>query len=217
MDRFSILRKRMVEEQLIARGITDDLVLDAFLNVPREQFVPKGLQKYAYEDGPVSIGFGQTISQPYVVAVMTQLLDLKKDDKVLEIGTGSGYQTAILARLSGQVYTVERIPGLLERAKKILNELGYRNIYFRLGDGSLGWEDETPYDKIIVTAAAPNVPPSLIGQLKRSGKMVIPVGDRYSQDLLVVQKDEKNRIKIGSKMRCVFVPLVGEQGWKDEA
>ncbi len=205
----------MVEEQLIPRGITDPAVLSAFLEVPRERFVPEELQKYAYEDGPLSIGFGQTISQPYMVAAMTQLLDLKPEDRTLEIGTGSGYQTAILARLCRKVYTVERIPGLLERTKETLNRLGYKNIYFRLADGTLGWEEESPYDKIIVTAAAPEVPSALIDQLKRGGVMVIPVGNRYGQDLLVVEKDEKNGIKMESRMRCVFVPLIGEQGWKE--
>ncbi|MCM8803823.1 MAG: protein-L-isoaspartate(D-aspartate) O-methyltransferase, partial [Candidatus Omnitrophica bacterium] len=154
------LRRKMVEEQIIARGIKDKKVISAFLKIPREEFVPEGLKEYAYDDRPLSIGEGQTISQPYIVALMTESLQLKGNEKVLEIGTGSGYQSAIIAEIGCQVYSVERIEILAERAKNILKKLGY-NVKIRVGDGTLGWEEYAPYDRIIVTAAGPEIPKSL--------------------------------------------------------
>lgn len=206
------LREQMVREQLITRGITNQRVLAAFYKVEREKFVPSGVRNDAYEDFPLSIGERQTISQPYMVALMTQCLELKGDEKILEIGTGSGYQTAILAELTREVYSIERIRVLAERAKKLLEELGYSNIKIFLNDGTLGWKESSPYDRIVVTAGARKIPQPLTDQLEEEGVMVIPVGNVYSQDLKVARK-RKNRIKIVTVEKCVFVPLIGEYGW----
>lgn len=212
---FARLRKEMVQEQLLGRGIKDPRVIEAFLKVPRERFVPKRLQMYAYDDGPLSIGYGQTISQPYMVALMTELLDLDKRDKVLEIGTGSGYQTAILAELAGEVYSVERIPELAKRAREVLQDLGYANVRIRVGDGTLGWDTYAPYDKIIVTAGAPKVPAPLIEQLASGGRMVIPVGPRYHQILKVLEKTWDGDVVEKEDIPCIFVPLIGAEGWQE--
>ncbi len=212
---FARLRKEMVQEQLLGRGIKDPRVIEAFLKVPRERFVPKRLQMYAYDDGPLSIGYGQTISQPYMVALMTELLDVDKRDKVLEIGTGSGYQTAILAELAGEVYSVERIPELAERAREVLQDLGYANVRIRVGDGTLGWDTYAPYDKIIVTAGAPKVPAPLIEQLASGGRMVIPVGPRYHQILKVLEKTWDGDVVEKEDIPCIFVPLIGAEGWQE--
>lgn len=204
----------MVEEQIVARGIKDKKVISAFLKVPREEFVPESLKEYAYDDRPLSIGEGQTISQPYIVALMTESLKLKGDEKVLEIGTGSGYQSAILAEIGCKVYSVERIEILAERAKKILEKLGY-NVKIKVGDGTLGWKEYAPYDRIIVTAAGPEIPESLLLQLSEDeGRLIMPVGDRFVQDLiLVIKKGNKiERINLGG---CQFVPLIGKEGWKE--
>ena len=209
------LRERMVRDYFIARGITDQRVLAAFYKVEREKFVPSEVRNNAYEDFPLSIGEGQTISQPYMVALMTQSLELKGDEKILEIGTGSGYQTAILAELAREVYSVERIRVLAERAKKFLEKLGYNNINILISDGTLGWEESSPYDKILVTAGAREIPQPLIDQLEDGGVMVIPVGNSYSQDLEVVMK-RKNHIKTVTVEKCVFVPLIGKHGWDEE-
>lgn len=209
------LRERMVRDQFIARGITDQRVLAAFYKVEREKFVPSEVRNNAYQDFPLSIGEGQTISQPYMVALMTQSLELKGDEKILEIGTGSGYQTAILAELARKVYSVERMRALAERARKLLEKLGYSNVKILLGDGTLGWEESSPYDRILVTAGARDIPRPLTDQLEEGGVMVIPVGNSYSQDLEVVRK-RKNRIKTARVEKCVFVPLIGKYGW-DEA
>ena len=209
------LREKMVREQLILRGIRDKRVLSAFYKIEREKFVPPELRKSAYEDFPLSIGKGQTISQPYMVALMTQSLKLKDDKKILEIGSGSGYQTAILAELSRIVYSVERIRTLAEKAKEILNELGYTNVRIIVDDGTMGWEEFSPYDRILVTAGAKKIPLPLINQLKEEGIMVIPVGGAYSQQLKIVQK-EKNKIKSKTLERCVFVPLIGKYGWSED-
>ncbi len=212
---FARLREKMVQEQLLERGIRDSRVIGAFLKVPREKFVPKKMQVYAYEDGPLSIGYGQTISQPYMVALMTELLGLDKRDKVLEIGTGSGYQTAILAELAGEVYSVERIPELAERAQEVLQDLGYANVKIRVGDGTLGWDTYAPYDRIIVTAGAPKVPLPLIEQLAPGGRMVIPVGPRYHQVLKVLEKTSDGEVVEKEDIPCVFVPLIGAEGWQE--
>ena len=209
------LRERMVRDQFIARGITDQRVLAAFYKVEREKFVPSEVRNNAYEDFPLSIGEGQTISQPYMVALMTQSLELKGNEKVLEIGTGSGYQTAILAELAREVYSVERMRALAERARKLLKKLGYNNVKILLSDGTLGWEESSPYDRILVTAGAREIPQPLTDQLEEGGVMVIPVGNSYSQDLEVVRK-RKNHIKTVAVEKCVFVPLIGKYGWDEE-
>lgn len=204
----------MVQEQLIPRGIKDKKVISAFLKVPREKFVPEEMRRYAYEDTPLSIGEGQTISQPYIVALMTECLNLIGKEKILEIGTGSGYQTAILAEIGCEVYSIERIQSLAERAKNLLNELGYK-VNIKIGDGTLGWKEYAPYDRIIVTAAGPDIPSCLISQLSdKEGRLIMPVGDRFVQDLiLVIKKGEKiEKINYGG---CQFVPLIGEEGWKE--
>jgi len=209
------LREKMVKKQLIPRGIKDERVLTAFLQVPRERFVPEEVREDAYGDFPLSIGEGQTISQPYIVALMTQCLKLKGEEKVLEIGTGSGYQTAILALLSKKVYSVERIKTFAQKAQKILRELKYSNIKIIVGNGTLGWEEFSPYDRIIVTAGAKDIPVPLIHQLKENGIMVIPVGDAYSQELKVIEK-KKEEITTQTVERCIFVPLIGKHGWGEE-
>jgi protein-L-isoaspartate(D-aspartate) O-methyltransferase len=203
----------MVETQLEPRGINDPDVLDAFRTVPRDAFVPPALGGSAYGDHALPIGDGQTISQPFMVALMTQALDLSRDHKVLEIGTGSGYQTAILAELAGQVFSVERMPALADRARDILESLGVTNVAIRVGDGTIGWKEFEPFDRIIVTAGAPEIPPSLIEQLDDPGRMVIPVGTHGIQDLKIITKD-RGAIEMQSAGGCVFVPLVGREGWE---
>lgn len=205
----------MVRFQLKGRGIRDRLVLDAMGRVPRERFVPIGLEDRAYLDGPLSIGCGQTISQPYMVGIMTESLQLEKKDKVLEIGTGSGYQTAVLAEIADQVYSIERQAELAHRAEDVLQSLGYKNIHVFTGDGTVGLEDKAPFDAIIVTAGAPAVPESLKSQLKEGGRLVIPVGDHFMQSLLRITRrgefyDQENLLG------CVFVPLIGAEGWADD-
>ncbi|RLD17690.1 MAG: hypothetical protein DRI36_03190 [Caldiserica bacterium] len=204
---YKMLRERMVKEQIIARGVKDKKVLDAMLKVPREEFVPESERKYAYGDYPLSIGCGQTISQPYIVALMTELLELKKDDRVLEIGTGSGYQAAILAEIAKEVYTIEIIPELSKRAQRVLEKLGYKNIKFKIGDGFLGWKEYAPFDKIIVTCAPKEIPQPLIVQLKNGGKLVIPVGEEF-QELKVIEK-RKGKIIEKNVIPVRFVPMLG--------
>lgn len=205
-------RKRMVKEQICARGIKDERVIDVMNRVPRHIFVDKTYYHQAYNDYPLPIGSGQTISQPYMVAVMTELLELKSDEKVLEIGTGSGYQTAILASLCAKVYSIERIAELTKRARTTLDSLGFQNVNLMVGDGSIGWPDYSPYDGIIVTAGAPEIPNALIEQLAENGRLVIPVGDEFSQVLNLVRK-HKGRIYRKEFFGCTFVPLVGKGGW----
>jgi len=202
----------MVETQLRARGIVDARVLDAFLSVPRHAFVDAGLVGEAYADRPLPIGYGQTISQPYMVAVMTQYLAPGPEDRVLEIGTGSGYQAAILSRLARTVFTVERIASLAQRAKEAFEALGITNVLQRVGDGSLGWDAYARYDGILVTAGAPQVPPSLLAQLADGGRLVIPTGGRATQTLRVLVR-EGDRLHDREALGCIFVPLVGEEGW----
>ncbi len=209
-------RQRMVD-LIRSRGIKDSLVLEAMAKVPRHLFVPPSLRDEAYADYPLAIGEGQTISQPYIVALMTEALELTPDSKVLEIGTGSGYQAAILAEIAGEVYSVERLPSLAARAERLLRELGYHNVYIRVGDGTLGWPEEGPYDGIVVTAAAPSIPPPLLEQLNVGGRLVIPVGGAYSQELLkVVKRDPEGNYTTHSLGGCVFVKLYGKYGWKKE-
>jgi protein-L-isoaspartate(D-aspartate) O-methyltransferase len=208
-------RLAMVEEQLRRRGIHDPRLLAIMANIPRHSFVSSDYQLAAYEDRPLPIGEGQTISQPYMVAVMTQSLELKGDERVLEIGTGSGYQTAILAELAKTIFTIERIQELLLRAQKILREFGYENIFFLTGDGTKGWPEKAPFDGIIVTAGAPEIPQTLTSQLAEGGRLVIPVGPRYTQTLYKVTR-QRNQFTEEDLTGCVFVPLVGDFGWKEE-
>jgi len=210
------MRREMVMEQLIARSIRDKRVLEAFGRIERERFVPEGERGIAYTDNPLYIGEGQTISQPYMVALMTQSLDIASGDRVLEVGTGSGYQTAILSYLAKEVFSIERIEALASRAKTILADLGLLNIHIKIGDGTLGWAENAPYDKVLVAAGAPDIPPLLIGQLSPGGKMVIPVGRSFTQVLKLVEKSENDNITISDICGCVFVPLVGRFGWKDK-
>lgn len=205
----------MVERQLVDRGITDPQVLETMRKVPRHVFVSESYREAAYEDRPLPIGEGQTISQPYMVGIMTQSLQLRGGGKVLEIGTGSGYQTAILAELAAEVYTIERFPALIQNARRILRSLGYENIFFLTGDGSRGWPEQAPFDGIIVTAGAPEVPQPLKEQLAEGGRLLIPVGPRYSQSLYRVMR-KGNRYNEEDVTGCVFVPLVGDFGWKEE-
>jgi len=213
MGNFEELRNEMVNTQLLPRGISDQRVLEAFRKVPRDEFIPESMRASAYDDAALPIGIGQTISQPYMVAIMTELLKLKGNEKVLEIGTGSGYQAAILAHLCKKVYTIERIESLSLRAKEIMKNLGCANVEFIVGDGTLGYPKEAPYGGIIVTAGCPEIPPPLIVQLAEGGRLVIPVGERYLQTLTVVAR-EKGEIKTEESIGCVFVPLIGKYGWK---
>ncbi len=205
-------REEMVDSQIEARGITDPKVLAALRKVPRHHFVSEALRDQAYGDFPLPIGEQQTISQPYIVAEMTQALQLYEKDRVLEIGTGSGYQAAVIAQIAFRVYTIERIHSLLVQARNLFDKLQYYNIVTRYSDGTTGWVDESPFDAIIVTAGAPEVPSPLIGQLADGGRMVVPVGDQHSQDLVKLYKDQKgiHRTNLGG---CRFVKLVGEYGW----
>jgi len=209
---FAEARETMVREQLQARGIQDSRVLAAFLAVPRERFAPPDQAARAYEDCALPIGSGQTISQPYMVATMTEALALRGDERVLEIGTGSGYQAAILSRLAARVYTVERHPDLSQRAQSVCHELGYTNIAFRLVNGGQGWPAEAPFDAIMVTAGAPSVPRDLLAQLADGGRMAIPVGPEEMQTLLLVCKGPEG-IQETPITPCRFVPYIGEGGW----
>lgn len=211
---YKILRNRMVEEQLIPRGINDSGVLEAFRKVERHIFLPEDLRGSSYADFPVPIGEGQTISQPYIVALMTELLALTGKEKVLEIGTGSGYQTAILAELSKEVYSIERFPNLAKAAKDRLDKLGYTNITIKVGDGSLGWQEIAPFDRILITAATPRIPLPLNEQVKDGGRLVLPMGETFSQVLTVGIK-KRNKLELTQICGCVFVPLVGKYGLKN--
>jgi len=210
---YAALRKRMVDEQLTGRGIKDQRVLDVFKKIERHKFLPEDLHRNAYSDFPVPIGEGQTISQPYMVALMTECLSLTGQEKVLEIGTGSGYQTAILAELSKEVFSIERFENLAKKAKQVLEDLGYNNIKIRVGDGTLGWQEEAPFDRIIIAAAAPRIPLPLTEQLKENGKLVLPMGENFSQVLTVVEK-KQDKLESSEVCGCVFVPLVGKYGLK---
>lgn len=210
--KFGRQRAEMVRKQIEARGISDRTVLAAMGNVPRHMFVSEALMDQAYGDFPLPIGEQQTISQPFIVAEMTQALQINREDRVLEIGTGSGYQAAILAEIAFRVYTIERIHSLLIRARTLFDRLQYHNIVTRLSDGTTGWLDESPFDAIIVTAGSPKIPDTLINQLAVGGRMVLPVGDQHSQELIKLYKDENgiHQISLGG---CRFVKLIGEHGW----
>lgn len=214
-EAFDRLRALMVKTQLIPRGISNQRVLEAMGRAPRHLFVDPSMVDSAYDDMAMPIGMGQTISQPYMVAVMTELLELQGREKVLEIGTGSGYQAAVLSMLAGEVFTIERIAALADRAVQRFLSLSYVNIRVRVGDGTLGWAEEAPFDRIIVTAAAPFVPAPLIQQLATGGILVVPVGTLYSQQLIRITKTESG-FKEDYHTPCVFVPLVGRHGWEDD-
>jgi len=216
---FEISRRKMVQDQIIAGGITDRGVIEAMLKIPRHIFVEEAMAARAYSDSALPIGEKQTISQPFMVAVMTELLALTGREKVLEIGTGSGYQTAILATLADRVFTVERIRKLALRARKCLDSLGLFNIQLRINDeeGSpIGWEEEAPFDAIIVTAGAPAIPEILAEQLSPGGRMVIPVGDESLQSLLKIVKNQDGTLEVMESVKCRFVPLIGRNGWQVE-
>jgi len=213
---FQALRDAMVEEQLVGRGISDERVLSAFRKVPRHEFVLAEDAEIAYGDFPLPIGKAQTISQPYMVALMTQCLRLKGPERVLEIGTGSGYQSAILAELTKEVYSVERLAPLLVSAKKVLSRLGYVNCFLKEGDGTLGWAEHAPYDGIIVTAGSPGIPDSLVRQLKDGGRLVLPVGSGTFGQVLTVVERNKSRIDKTEICGCSFVPLIGKEGWSEQ-
>lgn len=211
---YRFARERMVKKQLSPRGITDQGVLKVMGEIPRHLFMEEALVGEAYSDHPLPIGHKQTISQPYIVALMTQALELTGKEKTLEIGTGSGYQTAILGELSEKVYTIERVRPLMEKARTLLAELGYTNILFKAFDGTLGWKEFEPFDTIIVTAGAPKVPQPLLDQLAEGGRIIVPIGDRFSQELIEIVREE-DRFKEENLGGCRFVDLVGAHGWKD--
>ena len=210
---YRLARERMVQNQLIPRGIKDKRVLDVMGTIPRHLFVEEALVGEAYNDHPLPIGHKQTISQPYIVAFMTQALELKGKERTLEIGTGSGYQTAILAELSKKVYTVERIQPLMEKSVDLLAQLGYRNIQCKAFDGTLGWREFGPYNAIMVTAGAPKIPDPLLDQLADGGRIIIPVGNKFSQELILIRR-EKGKYREKNLGGCRFVDLVGVHGWK---
>lgn len=208
-DRTAELRERMVRRQIEDRGITDSRVLDAMRQVPRHLFMPEEVRSAAYEDSPVPIGHGQTISQPYIVAYMTDLLSVRSTDVVLEIGTGSGYQAAVLSRLAKHVYSIEIVPELARTATATLSRLGYTNVTVRLGDGYKGWPERAPFDRIILTAAPPELPNALIDQLKPGGRLIAPVGRTvFEQELIVVEKGSDGKLKRRSSLPVRFVPMV---------
>lgn len=205
-EKFVSLRERMVQEQIIKRGVKNERVIEALLEVPRHKFVPPEYRELAYIDQPLPIGYNQTISQPYIVALMTELLNLKGEEKVLEIGTGSGYQAAVLAELAGEVYTIEILEPLARDAEKRLKDLGYQNIKVKSGDGFLGWEEFSPFNAIIVTCAPGEIPAKLLEQLKEGGRMVIPVGERFQELKLVIK--EKGKVVIKDIIPVRFVPMI---------
>ena len=211
---FAAARAKLIEH--LGTEIKDKRVLNTMTRVPRERFIPPSSQQLAYEDSPLPIGFDQTISQPFIIALMTEALELTGREKVLEIGTGSGYQAAILAELTRFVITVERLPALAESARRVLDSLGYKNIEINLAGKSLGWPQEAPYDAIIVTAGAPTVPTDLLAQLAIGGRMVIPVGSRYLQELYKITRHQKKN-KIENLGGCRFVSLIGKGAWEEES
>ncbi len=213
---YAVARRRMVEQHIIARGVEDQRVIQAMLQVPRHCFVESGLQSHAYGDGSLPIGEKQTISQPYIVAVMTAALGLSGHERILEIGTGSGYQTAILAKLAKRIYTVERINSLAAKARKILDQLNLYNVNIKLGDGTIGWPEQAPFDGILVAAGGPDVPEAYLQQLDIGGRLVMPVGDLNQQVLVRITKTDRGFVK-EQMMDCHFVPLIGQRGWSDNS
>ena len=214
---FEALRKEMVDRQIAARGIRDERVLEALRMVPREAFVPERLAEFAYGDAPLPIGEEQTISQPFVVALMAEALEIRPEDKVLEIGAGSGYAAAVLSRLAGEVWTIERHPSLAREARERMERLGYRNVEVLHGDGTLGWPEHAPYDAIVVAAGAPEVPPALLDQLAANGRLVIPVGPNLlTQNLVRVRRRPDGTVVRENLGGVRFVPLIGAQGWPEE-
>ena len=214
---YRLPRRQMIERQIKERGVKDQRVLDAMMKIPRHLFVEEALVHQAYGDRPLPIGESQTISQPVMVAQMTEALELKGKEWVLEIGTGSGYQAAILAELVYRVFTMERFRSLMTRARQLLEKLGYRNVVFRQGDGTTGWPEQAPFDAIIVTAGAPVVPEPLVDQLAPGGRLVIPVGKtRMTQTLLKIVKDESGKLTETNLGGCRFVDLVGQHGWSED-
>lgn len=216
MSDFAIARRRMVEGQVTARGITDQRVIAAMLKVPRHKFVEEALQNQAYQDAPLPIGEKQTISQPYMVAVMSEALALQGSETVLEVGTGSGYQAAVLALLAERVFSLERIPALARRARRVLDECGFSKVNIRLADGTRGWQEMGPFDAIMVTAGAPHVPREYQDQLAPGGRLVIPVGDRDSQVLMRITRTAAGDFKEERLLGCRFVPLIGAHGWRED-
>ena len=214
-NEYTSKRQRMIETQLLPRGIKDPRVIAAMRKVPRHLFLDEALWPEAYEDRPVPIGEKQTISQPFIVAIMTEALKLSGTEKILEIGTGSGYQAAVLAELAEQVYSIERLPSIAKRARRVLDELKYANIVITIGDGTLGWKEHSPYDGIIVTAASPYPPKTLLEQLKVGGRLIIPIGDEFTQDLTLYIRDSDKDYSKESYGGCRFVKLIGEQGWRE--
>jgi len=212
-DEYAFARERMVSSQIVRRGVSDKLVLAAMRKVPRHEFVPEGLKSRAYEDNPLPIGEDQTISQPYIVALMTELLGLEGGEKVLEIGTGSGYQAAVLAEIAKEVYTIEIIGSLARTAEERLTKMGYKNITVKCGDGYKGWEEHAPFDGVIVTCAPDHIPQPLLDQLTVGGRMVIPVGD-YFQELKLLTKTE-DAVKEKNVIPVRFVPMTGEAQEKE--
>jgi len=213
---FAIARRNMVERQVKARGITDPRVLEVMGQIPRHLFVEEAFQSQAYGDFPLPIGEKQTISQPYMVGLMTEALQLKGGEKVLEIGTGSGYQAAVLAKIAGRVFSVERIPALARRARRILDSIGCGSVNIKVTDGTFGWEDEAPFDAIVVTAGAPDVPDCYLRQLAIGGRLVIPVGSLGTQVLKRVTRTGETTFFEENLVDCRFVPLLGKYGWRDE-
>ena len=205
----------MVKTQLKKRGISNSRVLEAFKKVPRHHFVPKDLADQAYADGPLPIGKSQTISQPYMVAIMTQSAEIVPGNRVLEIGSGSGYQCAILAELGAEVYTIERVPALGKQARETLRRLNYQDIHTRAGNGTLGWAEEAPFDAILITAGAPEIPQPLLDQLAIGGRLVVPLEEDYSQVLYIVRRSQEGFHRERGE-RCTFVPLIGKHGWKKD-
>jgi len=213
-NQLELQKQKMLKNHLQARGINDPAVLQAMAEIPREEFIPEHLKSRAYADAPLPIGLGQTISQPYIVALMTQSLKLNKSSEVLELGTGSGYQTAILASIAKKVYTIERLNQLSESAQCILDRLGFKNIEFCIGDGSAGWPEQKLFDRIIITAAVPDIPSPLIDQLTDTGILVAPVGNKFEQDLIVCTK-KQNELKCESVCPCRFVKLIGKHSFRE--
>lgn len=212
---YSIARRRMVE-QVKGQGVSDPLVLEAMLQVPRHLFVEEALQNQAYGDFPLPIGEKQTISHPYMVAVMTESLRLRGGENVLEVGTGSGYQAAVLARIAARVYSIERLPSLARRARRLLDQAGYGNVNIKLADGTVGWQEASPFDGILVAAGAPSVPQGYLNQLAPGGRLIIPIGDRQGQTLVRFTRVGAKDFLEESLLACRFVPLVGKFGWKED-